>query len=137
MGAFFLQKNINTRYIVMIILTTSPNQTFAIIPKRFFDSTAEDAYLLVENETTKDIFLYSLFTKVSIVKDIAYVNLNLTNVLLQENTFYIFTIALGEELDEIVYKDRVFVTNQSQSTYSINNSQYTSTSIDNNSYITI
>jgi hypothetical protein len=55
---------------------------------------------------------------------------------LKENTFYVLK-AYFEGSGVIIYKDRVFVTNQSQSSYSINSGQYTSTSIDNNSYITI
>ena len=121
----------------MIILTTSADQTFPIISKRFFNPNNEDASLLIEDETTKTIFSYNLFAKVSTVNDITNIELNLTNILLKENTFYIFTIALGENADEIIYKDRVFVTNQAQSSYSINNGQYTSPSIDNNNYITI
>ena len=119
----------------MIILSTAIEQTFSIIPKRFFNPDNEDASLLIEDETTKNVFLYNLFGKVSTVNDITNIRLNLTNVLLKENTFYIFTIALGENADEIIYKDIVFCTNQNN--YTINDNSYVLPTINNNDYITI
>jgi hypothetical protein len=134
LGAFFLQKNINTRYIVMIILTTSASQTFPIIPISQIDLTGNSIRLEFTNETTKEIITKTATTRTS-TNDIYTVG-STDLSFLKENTFYVLK-AYFNLTNVVIYKDRVFVTNQSQSSYSINNGQYTSTSIDNNSYITI
>jgi len=118
----------------MIILTTSASQTFPIIPIQQVDLSANNIILEFTNETTKVVTTRTVTTRAS-VNDIYYVT-NTTLSFLQENTFYVLK-AYFNVSNVVIYKDRVFVTNQSQSTYSINNSQYTSTSIDNNNYITI
>lgn len=125
----------------MIILTTSANQTFPIIPTRLIDYEIEFIGYYFQNETTKEYF-YGL-CGTSLINDVTYLIIEFPT-LLKENTFYNVVIYNTEEFNidpvsfgEIFYKDRVFVTNQSQSSYSINNGQYTSPSIDNNNYITI
>ena len=118
----------------MIILTTSATQSFPIIPISQFDPFGDTIILEFTNETTKEVTARTVTTQLS-VNDIYYVrNTNLS--FLKENIFYVLKVYF-EGSGIIIYKDRVFVTNQAQSSYSINNGQYTSPSIDNNNYITI
>lgn len=124
----------NIRYTNMIILTTSASQTFPIIPISQTDSSANSIILEFTNETTKEVTLKTVTTRVS-VNDVYYVT-NTALSFLKENTFYVLKVYFNVS-NIIIYKDRVFVTNQAQSSYSINNSQYVTTTINNNSYITI
>jgi len=118
----------------MIILTTSASQTFPIIPISQTDSSANSIILEFTNETTKEVTLKTVTTRVS-VNDVYYVT-NTALSFLKENTFYVLKVYFNVT-NIIIYKDRVFVTNQSQGSYSINNSQYVTPTINNNSYITI
>ena len=118
----------------MIILTTSASQTFPIIPISQTDLSGNSISLEFTNETTKEVTTKTATTRTS-VNDIYTIG-STDLSFLKENTFYVLK-AYFNVSNVIIYKDRVFVTNQSQSSYSINNGQYTSTSIDNNSYITI
>jgi hypothetical protein len=158
----------------MIILTTSANQTFPIIPISQVDINGNDLILEFTNETTKeitniiarytesinDIFyvgnyivseLISNFkirvsqdsgtyesesNQIQILNNLDAISPNVNFIILNENTFYVLR-AYFDVSDVTIYKDRVFVTNQPQSSYSINNGEYTTPNIDNNSYITI
>lgn len=122
------------RYTIMIILTTSASQTFPIIPISQTDSSANSIILEFTNETTKEVTTKTVTTRVS-VNDVYYVT-NTALSFLKQNTFYVLKVYFNVS-NVIIYKDRVFVTNQSQSTYSINNSQYVTPTINNNSYITL
>jgi len=122
------------RYTNMIILTTSASQTFPIIPISQTDSSANSIILEFTNETTKEVTTKTVTTRVS-VNDVYYVT-NTALSFLKENTFYVLKVYFNVT-NIIIYKDRVFVTNQSQGSYSINNSQYVTPTINNNSYITI
>jgi len=118
----------------MIILTTSANQTFPIIPIQQVDLDSNDINLEFTNETTKEIVTRIAITRTSI-NDIYYVESDNLSFL-KENTFYVLKTYFDIS-GVTIYKDRVFVTNQPQSSYSINSGQYTTPAIDNNNYITI
>ena len=118
----------------MIILTTSASQTFPIIPISQTDLSANDIRLEFTNETTKEVTTKTATTRTS-VNDIY--TLGSTDLsFLKENTFYVLK-AYFNVSNVIIYKDRVFVTNQPKGSYSINNGSYSTPNIDNNSYITI
>jgi hypothetical protein len=118
----------------MIILTTSASQTFPIIPIQQVDLSGNSIALEFTNETTKEVITKTATTRTS-TNDIYY--LGSTDLsFLKENVFYVLK-AYFNVSGVVIYKDRVFVTNQPQSSYSINNGQYTTPNIDNNSYITI
>ena len=122
------------RYISMTILNTSASQTFPIIPINQIDSVGNTISLEFTNETTKEVTTRVATTRASI-SDIYYLtNTNLS--FLQENIFYVLKVYFTGS-GVVIYKDRVFCTNQTQSSYSINNGQYLTPTIDNNSYITI
>jgi hypothetical protein len=122
------------RYTNMTILTTSASQTFPIIPINQVDVSGNTITLEFTNETTKAVTTRLATTRAS-VNDIYYIT-NTTLSFLQENTFYVLRVYFTAS-GVVIYKDRVFCTNQTQSTYSINNGQYVTPTIDNNSYITI
>jgi hypothetical protein len=75
-------------------------------------------------------------SQIQILNNLDGITANVNFSILKENTFYVLK-AYFNVSNVIIYKDRVFVTNQPQSSYSINSGQYTSPSIDNNNYITI
>jgi hypothetical protein len=118
----------------MIIFTTSATQTFPIIPIQQIDSLGNTISLEFTNETTKEVITRVATTRASI-SDVYYLtNTNLS--FLKENNFYVLKVYFTGS-GVVIYRDRVFCTNQTKSSYSINNGQYLTPTIDNNSYITI
>jgi hypothetical protein len=118
----------------MIILTTSGTQTFPIIPIKQIDSGGNTISLEFTNETTKEVITRVATTRASI-SDIYYItNTNLS--FLKENTFYVLKVYFTGS-GEVIYKDRVFCTNQNIDAFTINLNQYTLPTINNNTYITI
>jgi hypothetical protein len=115
----------------MIILTTSANQTFPIIPISQTDLIGNSIRLEFTNETTKEVVTKTATTRTSI-NDIYYLSSNDLSFL-KQNTFYVLK-AYFNVSGNTIYKDRVFVTNQPKSSYSINNGDYTLPNIDNNFY---
>jgi hypothetical protein len=115
----------------MIILTTSANQTFPIIPISQTDLIGNSIRLEFTNETTKEVVTKTATTRTSI-NDIYYLSSNDLSFL-KENTFYVLK-AYFNVSGVTIYKDRVFCTNQPKSSYSINNGDYTLPDFDNNFY---
>ena len=107
----------------MIILKESgSDQTFKIIPRELEATT-----MTLTNETT------GVSTSYDITPTILDYYLQITKtVTLQEGNFYMLTVKNGAD---IVYKDKVFCTNQTLSDYSVNNNEYTNYT-SNNDYIT-
>jgi len=58
---------------------------------------------------------------------------NVNFSILQDNNFYILKVYFNVS-GVVIYKDRVFVTNQPKITFTINNNEYTLPNIDNNYY---
>jgi hypothetical protein len=128
-----MQNSKNLRYTNMIILTTAGLQTFPTIMIDRDTLSIVPLFMEFTNETTKEVVVRVVTTRV-ITNDILYIG-SADFSFLRENIFYNLKVYLTTSA--IVYKDRVFCTNQSQSSYSINNGQYVTPTIDNNSYITI
>lgn len=118
----------------MIILTTSASQTFPIIPIQQTDSLGHSIYMEFTNETTKEVVTKIVTSRTS-TNDIYYIG-STDLSFLKEGYFYVLKVYFDVS-GTVIYKDRVFATNQSKSTYSINNGSYTTTTIDNNNYITV
>lgn len=107
----------------MIILKESgSDQTFKIVPREL----NADSMTLV-NETTGESTNYV----VSPTTVDYYLEITKT-VTLKEGNFYQLTVKNGSD---VVYKDKVFCTNQTVATYSVNNNEYTTYTSDND-YIT-
>lgn len=118
----------------MKVLTTQVSQSFSIIPTRESDGI-NDIYLEFTNEITKEVYLRISTVRTSL-NDLLTIGSNNLNFLVQDN-FYNLKVYFANT-NEVIYKDRIFCTNQSISIYSINKDIYsTTTSIDNNDYITI
>jgi hypothetical protein len=103
----------------MIVLTTSPSaQTFSFIPRDTptsmvltDDQTNTPVTVVITSQTTGD-----------------YVNTITADFTLEEGHFY--DLVLYKNTD-IVYKDRIFCTDQNIVTFSVNNGQYTSNTTSN------
>ena len=104
----------------MIILTTDTTpQTFVFIPR----NSSFDTVLITDDQTnvTTEITPYT-YTEGDYY-DTLEAEFNLV-----ENHFYNLVVKDGQT---IVYKDRIFCTNQSLVTFSVNNGQYVSNSTTN------
>ena len=93
-------------------------QTFSFIPRELNATT-----IVLRNETTgketsitTEFYLSDYYLTTTSVFD------------LKENTFYNLTI---KNNNDIVYKDKIFCTNQSVDTYTVNKNQYVSNVTDN------
>lgn len=104
----------------MIILTTENvlEQTFSLITRV---GTITDI-LLVNEQTNNNIYLDFTTTEGSYYTNIEAI------FSLVENNFYTLT-AFNE--DEIIYRDKIFCTDQPIVTFSVNNGQYTSNTTTN------
>jgi len=108
----------------MKILTTSTSaQTLKIIPR---DYQANIDVVLRDNSTNTST-TYSVATSTS--GD--YMTFDLT-LSLVENRFYDMTCKFGSN---VIYKDKIFCTDQTIADYTVNESQYTTENSYNNDYI--
>jgi len=123
------------RYTNMIIVNTNVLQVFNIIPNKPFGAIVNNNRVKITNETTKQTFDTSIQV-ISYVNDICQIEIREIYNFWKEDNFYTLEVYLITTSD-MLYKDRLFCTTQLQSTYSINNGQYVTPTIDNNSYITI
>jgi len=107
----------------MIILEeTGTAQTFKIVPREL---VADSMIILNELTDVSDTYV--------ITPTVDRYYLVIEKVLnLKEGNFYTLEVKNGSE---IVYKGKIFCTNQSISTYSVNNNEYTSYS-STNDYVT-
>ena len=112
----------------MIVLTTNLIQAFSIIQTREVVGVVS---LEFTNETTKEVYLRTASSLIH--TDLLEFNVINLDFLIQDN-FYNLKVTND---NEIIYLDRIFCTDQSNATYSINNNAYTKPTIDNNDYITI
>jgi hypothetical protein len=104
----------------MIVLTTSTNaQTFALIPRNGDFDTVE----ITDDQTNETVTVEEwTFTEGD------YYSTLLVEVELVENHFYNLVLKDGTN---IVYRDRIFCTDQPIVTFSVNNGQYTSNATTN------
>lgn len=117
----------------MIIIQYS-DSVISFIPKFNFN----DAVLQFQftNETTKEVTTREPYL-LQYQNDIVIASVIMDDFI-EPETFYNLKIVLRDALEETLYKDKLFWTsNQSIDSYSINNGDYTTPNIDNNSYITI
>ena len=111
-------------YVIMIVLQeTVSAQDFKIIPREYQADS-----MTITNETTGASTTYAITTAIQ-----GYYLTFSKAVTLEENVFYNLTVLNGSD---IVYKDRIFCTNQTVSTYTVNNNEFATNSTDND-YITL
>jgi hypothetical protein len=108
----------------MITLQSSgSSQTFSFIPRSY---TAGLTYTInITNETTNKQVYTSTATSFT-AEDYFYKHTD--TFTLVEDTMYTLEIKQGSD---VVYKDKIFCTNQTATSYSVNNSAYTEHSQDN------
>ena len=107
---------------MIILQETGIAQEFKIIPRELVADS-----MTLTSETTGEAVTYVITPTI----DRYYLVIN-EIVALKENNFY--TIEL-KNASEIVYKDKIFCTNQTVSDFSVNNNEFTTYSSDND-YIT-
>jgi hypothetical protein len=98
--------------IVIVLKEIGTAQTVRFIPTRRSSGTS----LILKNETTNASTTYSITTSAT-----SYYSTFSKILILKEGNFYEMTILDGAEL---VYRDKVFCTNQTIATYSINKDEY-------------
>jgi hypothetical protein len=110
--------------IYMIVLqNTSDNQTFNFIPRSYTQGTTYT--IKITNETTNtEVYNQTSTSFVSV--DYYYQHSDTFSLV--EDTMYNIEITAGSEL---IFRDKIFCTNQTVATYSVNNNAYTENSDDN------
>ena len=119
-------------YINMKLINTSGNKTFKIIPREFTVGTLN--LKLTSESTNKSITVNS-----TSVIDGNYISFDAVFGTLTESDFYILEVSY---LNNIIYKDKIFCTDQAinQSNdeyYSVNKNQYISEESSDNEFIII
>lgn len=108
----------------MIVLQTSDSdQTFSFIPRSYTSGTTYT--IKIKNESTNTEAFSDTATSFT---EVDYYYQYTDTFTLVEDTMYTLEIKAGNEL---IYRDKIFCTNQTVSSYSVNNSEYTENSQDN------
>ena len=121
MAALFAFKTnrYNLSYFIMIVLTTSVSaQTFSFIPRDIPTSM-----VITDDQTNTPVTV-----AITSQTQGGYVNTLTASFALEEGHFY--DLVLYKNTD-IVYKDRIFCTDQNIVSFSVNNGQYTSNTTSN------
>jgi len=120
----FTQNSKYNRFISMKILTTSTSaQTLKIIPREY----QSNIDVILRDNSTNESTTYSVATSTS--GD--YMTFDLT-LSLVENRFYDMTCKFGSD---VIYKDKIFCTDQVIASYTVNENQYTTENTYDNDYI--
>jgi hypothetical protein len=107
---------------MIILQETGIAQEFKVIPRELVADS-----MTLTSETTGEAVTYVITPTI----DRYYLVIN-EIVALKENNFYTIEV---KNASEIVYKDKIFCTNQTVSDFSVNNNEFTTYSSDND-YIT-
>lgn len=104
---------------MIVLQETNSAQTFSFIPR----SDSYDGLFLTDDQTNVEV-------EVTITSNTIgdYINTITATFDLKEGHFYNLVLKDGAD---VVYKDKVFCTNQSIVSFSVNNGQYTSNSTTN------
>jgi len=112
---------------MIILQETGTSQTFKVIPRSYTADT-----MIIEEEGTNAPVSYAITpTRVDYDgnSDTTGTYLSVSKIVsLTEDRFYTLTIKNGST---VIYKDKIFCTNQTVSDYTINNGVYTEQSSDN------
>ena len=103
---------------MIILKQQEEEQTLRFIPRIYGADT-----IILRNETTNEI--QTITASFSLEK---YYLTTVTSFDLKENTFYNLTVKNGVE---VVYKDRIFCTNQDIVDYTVNKNEYVSNATNN------
>lgn len=127
MGLFYKTKWLFFRYINMrILLDTSDQQTLTFVPRSY---PSQVDYTLTEEGTTRSVEKSNMTTSTVLGR------LTVSDkFLLQEDKFYTIDV-YDSSSGELIFKDKVFVTNQDVRSYSINDGKFIEEENRDNSYI--
>jgi hypothetical protein len=103
---------------MLILREQATSQTFKIIPRVF----AADTMVITDEQTRTSTSYNITITQLDYYAVIAKI------ITLEEGHSYTLTVYDGSD---IVYKDKIFCTNQTAQTYSINNGAYTENTTNN------
>ncbi len=104
----------------MIILQKSlTSQTISFIPREYVASGSNIYNISIINETTNKS-VYDEDTNTFTLLDYYYQYSDVFTLV--EDTFYILTI---KKSGSVIYKDKIFCTNQTVTNYSVNDGEYT------------
>ena len=128
---FSLTKNYFYYYIYMIVLKeTNSAQNIDFIPRQFI---ANASYTFNIVDETKNKNVYSQATT-SVSQNLYYNRYNASFTALKQGIYYMLTILSGTE---VIYKDKIYCTNQTNlPQYTINSGEYTS-NVTTNEFITL
>jgi len=116
----------------MIILQDTDNaQVIKFIPRRWVSGNNYNVKIINETTNTE---AYSANTT-AITETLYYNSYSASFPNLKENIYYNLIIT-GISVAGVVFKDRIFCTNQTVSDYSVNHNEYTAQASDNE-YITV
>jgi len=104
---------------MIILQNTASSQTINFIPREYEASESNIYNISIVNETTNKS-VYNQDTNSFTLNDYYYQYSG--TFTLVEDTFYILTI---KKSGNVIYKDKIFCTNQTVSSYSVNNNEYT------------
>jgi hypothetical protein len=106
-------------------------QTFITIPRGYKEG--DTLTLKLKDEQTKEEFTFTNIEVYPNVYDLVYIQGAIN--CLYEGAFFEFKVL--NSLSEVLYKDRLFSTNQAIENYSINKDKYLSLNTNNNDFIVI
>jgi hypothetical protein len=103
---------------MIILQETGSAQNLDFIPRSFTTGTTYNVSIVNEQTNTT---VYNQNT--TAVSEVLYYNRYNAAFGLKQDNFYMLTIKAGTD---VVFKDKIFCTNQTVADYTVNNSQYTS-----------
>lgn len=117
----------------MKIITTSGTKALNIIPRQFHSGSVS---LKLTNESTGAVVITA--ASASTVGN--YMSFNAVFGTLKEGEFYTLVVSLGSSANDIIYKDKLFCTDQTidqanNNYYSVNSGEYTTENSFDNDYI--
>tara|TARA_S200002703_G_scaffold46678_1_gene40487 strand:+ start:703 stop:1041 length:339 start_codon:yes stop_codon:yes gene_type:complete len=101
---------------MIILQESSSSQTISFIPREYSSGTTYNVKIVNESNGKT---IYDVDTT-SITENLYY-NQYTAVLNLKQDNFYMLTITGSD----VVYKDKIFCTNQTASSYSVNNNEYT------------
>jgi len=103
---------------MIILQNSSSSQTINFIPREYVASDSNIYNISIINETTNKS-VYDEDTNVFTLNDYYYQYSDVFTLV--EDTFYTLTI---KKSGNVIYKDKIFCTNQTVTNYSVNNNEY-------------
>ena len=114
----------------MQVITTTGTRLINLVPREKFSGTKTYSLVIKSEELNKVIFTDSNAT----FSEVDYYYTYSTTQALTEANFYTYEVRNTTD-NTLVFKDKIFATDQTVSTFNISNNVYTETSTGDNEYI--